>query len=491
MMEPARHETDETLADQASHGSREAFSLLYERYYPVIFDLAARIARDPDTAGDITQNAFVKAWDTLRRGRGPRQVRPWLYTIARNTALDELRRQRRLVLVDTEAEPTAERATVFTDLSADPATTVEDQELAQLVWASATSLSPSEYSLLDLHVRRGLSADELAAELGRRKGNIYTMLSRLRDSLAETAVTLTLLCGAAATMRPTWTHSSAPPVSVLTPSCVECCAGTPDCTACSDRERFLAAPAQIFTLLPLVRRRRCPGGRLAGHLRPSKPRRPAPSASARWSRPPNRWNEATMPVRVVAAGTTAVIGTATITTVLVLATGGAGEPPAFTPTASPLTPTAAAVLVAANPPTIPPTATPAPTATLTSTTTPTPTATRTHGDPDADARADRRAGADRASSRPRRRWRALPAPTAIPGSGPDRDLGADRNPGPNRDTGPNRDPSPNRDPGPNRDPSADRDARAWAPAPTTPIGHAPAADRDTGTHRHAGAGRVP
>ena len=102
-------DSDESLAALAARGSSEAFATLYDRHFRNVYDLAARMARNSDLAGDIAQNAFVKAWDTLRKGREPEHVRAWLYTIARNTAIDEIRRQQRLVAVDDESEETGIR----------------------------------------------------------------------------------------------------------------------------------------------------------------------------------------------------------------------------------------------------------------------------------------------------------------------------------------------------------------------------------------------
>ena len=73
-----------------------------------------------------------------------------------------------------------------------PAEVLEDRELVDLVWNSAAALSPREYSLLDLQLRKGLSNEEMAQSLGVPRSNIYVMLSRLRDSLEE-SVTVALL----------------------------------------------------------------------------------------------------------------------------------------------------------------------------------------------------------------------------------------------------------------------------------------------------------
>lgn len=188
---------DVELAQRASAGDQSAFAELYERYFSELHDFAYRTVRDQDSAADVVQSTFVKAWDSLQK-RGPAQnVKSWLFTITRNGAIDELRRRRRIVHSDAdEDEDEGQGLPSFVDVDrarlSDPEAVAQDDEIVELVWTSAAALAPKEYSLLDMHVRRGLSADELADCLGLRKGNIYTMLSRMRDSLEE-SVTSTLL----------------------------------------------------------------------------------------------------------------------------------------------------------------------------------------------------------------------------------------------------------------------------------------------------------
>jgi RNA polymerase sigma factor (sigma-70 family) len=146
-------------------------------------------------AADVVQSAFANAWETLQKRADVKNVRAWLYAIARNAAIDELRLRRRLV--PAAALPVDESQAVLAGAARpraiDPEVAVIDREVVELVWTSAAALSPKEYTLLDLHVRRGLSADELASNLGIRKGAVHTRLSRLKDSLEESVTSALLM----------------------------------------------------------------------------------------------------------------------------------------------------------------------------------------------------------------------------------------------------------------------------------------------------------
>ena len=87
--------TDGELADPVAGDVQQAFSERYDRHYDSAYDFAARIVRDRDLAADVVQTAFIRAWEALQGDQRPRRFKAWLYTIARNRAIDELRRGRR------------------------------------------------------------------------------------------------------------------------------------------------------------------------------------------------------------------------------------------------------------------------------------------------------------------------------------------------------------------------------------------------------------
>jgi RNA polymerase sigma factor (sigma-70 family) len=185
--------SDDQLVERSQAGDEQAFAELYERYQGELYDFAVRIVRDRDAAADVVQGTFAKAWPALQAGKPIANVRAWLFAVARNASIDELRHHKRLVRHrEEDAGVALGLAAIPPDPEDDPTEAVERKELAELVWTSAAALSAKEYSLLDLHVRRGLDADEVASSLGLRRGAVYTRLTRLRNAL-EAAVTTTLV----------------------------------------------------------------------------------------------------------------------------------------------------------------------------------------------------------------------------------------------------------------------------------------------------------
>jgi RNA polymerase sigma factor (sigma-70 family) len=184
-------QSDDQLAARSSKGDREAFAALYQRRFQGLYDFATRIVQDPDIAADVVQSTFIKTWEQLNQGKIPRSIKAWIYTLARNAAIDELRRRKRVVSY-AEGEAGDVQLETYAKIDPgklpDPQAVIEDKELSALVWRAAAALRPEEYALLDLSLRQGLTADELSESLGLRKGTLYTRLSRLKDALEEMVI---------------------------------------------------------------------------------------------------------------------------------------------------------------------------------------------------------------------------------------------------------------------------------------------------------------
>lgn len=182
------HPSDQHLANQTSNGNQDAFEALYERRFQGLYDFAIRIVGDSDVAADVVQSTFVKTWEQLNQGKIPNNINAWIYTLARNAAIDELRHNKRMIATDLGASKGKENIGYKPEdpsRMADPQAVTEDNELVRLVWRAASMLRPEEFSLLDLYLRQGLSASEIADDLGLQKGAIYTRLSRLRNAMED------------------------------------------------------------------------------------------------------------------------------------------------------------------------------------------------------------------------------------------------------------------------------------------------------------------
>ena len=93
-MEDIKIISDEKLAELYADGNESAFAVLIERHLPAVCGFARKYVGDADKAEDIAQETFVKVWKNIKTFDTKRNLRSWLFTIAKNTALDYLKKKK-------------------------------------------------------------------------------------------------------------------------------------------------------------------------------------------------------------------------------------------------------------------------------------------------------------------------------------------------------------------------------------------------------------
>jgi len=92
---------DRTIVDRVKAGEREAFAVIVTRYHRPIFNTVLRLVGDYDDAVEVTQQAFVAAYERLETYDPAYRFFSWLYRIAYNAALNDIRRGKRTVKLGT------------------------------------------------------------------------------------------------------------------------------------------------------------------------------------------------------------------------------------------------------------------------------------------------------------------------------------------------------------------------------------------------------
>ena len=106
-IQPMTQTEDDQMVEAVLMGQTDAFGGLVRKYEKPIFNLMYRTTGSPETAADLTQDAFLKVFDKLHTYRPGRKFYSWLYALAVNTARDYLRRDRRQpVIADHDPEMT-------------------------------------------------------------------------------------------------------------------------------------------------------------------------------------------------------------------------------------------------------------------------------------------------------------------------------------------------------------------------------------------------
>jgi RNA polymerase sigma-70 factor (ECF subfamily) len=166
--------TDETgLLRAATAGDRRAFEALYRRHVGRVYALCLRLTAESSTAEELTQEAFVRAWQQLAKFRGDSQFATWLHRLTVNVVYDHQRRARpwRRFWADSDTEDA--EAPVFT-----PETTLD-------LDAAIRKLPARARTVFVLHDVEGWQHEEIAASTGTAIGTSKAHLHRARQLLRE------------------------------------------------------------------------------------------------------------------------------------------------------------------------------------------------------------------------------------------------------------------------------------------------------------------
>jgi RNA polymerase sigma-70 factor (ECF subfamily) len=178
---PARNDdmSEAALVEPATVTAQagETFEELYRRAFPRVYAYVATLLRDQSAAEEVTAAAFERAF-RKQRSFDPRRgtQRAWLFGIARNAALDELRRRGRRATLETDPQDDAYIA---------PEEQVEDTLRRATVKAALATLEPHERDLVGLKFSAGLTNAEIAKVIGASESNAGTRLHRVIEKLRK------------------------------------------------------------------------------------------------------------------------------------------------------------------------------------------------------------------------------------------------------------------------------------------------------------------
>jgi RNA polymerase sigma-70 factor (ECF subfamily) len=173
-----RNEIDARTLTRARHGDGVAFTALVRHYDEGLRALAYRLLGDRSRMDDALQEAYISAYRALPGFRGDASLRTWLYRIVYNACLDELRRSRSVVAIDS--------VRTLPGRGADPA---ESLSVRESLAAALGALPPEDRAAVLLVDGAGFDYRGAAEVLGIPEGTVGSRLNRaradLRNALAD------------------------------------------------------------------------------------------------------------------------------------------------------------------------------------------------------------------------------------------------------------------------------------------------------------------
>ncbi|GAB4203371.1 MAG: sigma-70 family RNA polymerase sigma factor [Roseiflexaceae bacterium] len=170
----ADEQDDLTLIAAISQGDSRALEALYDRYSAVVYRMALRIVKNQELAEDIVQEVFWRVWrrsSSFERDRG--RVAQWLFGVAHNLCIDELRRMRsRPISVYEDVEhPLIQQ---LPDERTDVASEAWQSEQRRVITDVLDQLPEAQRQAIEMAYFGGMSHQEIATKLNRPLGTIKT-----------------------------------------------------------------------------------------------------------------------------------------------------------------------------------------------------------------------------------------------------------------------------------------------------------------------------
>ncbi|MFA6440449.1 MAG: sigma-70 family RNA polymerase sigma factor [Bacteriovoracaceae bacterium] len=173
------HLSDELqLIKEFNNGNEQAFNILVLRYKEKIYWIVRRMVPDHDEADDITQNVFIKAYHSLRTFKGDSSFYTWIYRIAINLSLNEIRRKkiRRTFTIDEEVHQVQTQ-------DAQPLELLEQQEQSRQIREAIEKLPDKQKKVFMLRYYEELPYEEIAkilkTSVGGLKANYFHAVKKI------------------------------------------------------------------------------------------------------------------------------------------------------------------------------------------------------------------------------------------------------------------------------------------------------------------------
>jgi RNA polymerase sigma-70 factor (ECF subfamily) len=174
--------SDQALLAAYQDGDQRAFAFFVQRYLPSVYRFLHRMVGDGPTAEDLAQETFVKAWQKIGAYRPDKPFKAWVFTIARHTAIDFLRKKNPATFSDLDVPDGQAFEETLADARPLAPELLMTQETGQDLERALATLPPESREVVLLHGVEDLTFQEIADQV---KQPMNTVKSRYRRALAS------------------------------------------------------------------------------------------------------------------------------------------------------------------------------------------------------------------------------------------------------------------------------------------------------------------
>ncbi len=179
-------EDDSIVLERVLAGDEASFAVLVRRYEAKLRVYVVQIVGNDEEARDLVQETFIRVWNNLNQYDPRYRFSTWLFRIARNLAIDTLRRRRPVVSLEMGQDSEGQDVSMDpVDARRGPLGDLENRELARALARHIQDLAPAYRELVVLRHLVGLAYNEIAELKGMPLGTVKNKLFRAHSVLRE------------------------------------------------------------------------------------------------------------------------------------------------------------------------------------------------------------------------------------------------------------------------------------------------------------------
>jgi RNA polymerase sigma-70 factor (ECF subfamily) len=172
---------DKELIEKYLKGDEKALEILISKYLKPIYNFIFSYVQNQQDAEDLTQETFLKMWRNLKKFKKEKNFENWLFTIAKNTCFDFLRKKRKNLILN------AENLEIVADLAPSLLEKLEKESLLEKLKKEIENLPFKMKEVINLHYNFGLNFREISEILGEPMNTVKSRhkraISKLKRSI--------------------------------------------------------------------------------------------------------------------------------------------------------------------------------------------------------------------------------------------------------------------------------------------------------------------
>ena len=174
--------SDVQLIEEYLQGKEESLRDLFSRYLKPIYTFIFRYINDGNETQDLTQEVFIRVWKNLKKFDRRKNFKPWIFKIAKNIAIDFLRKKKNIPFSNFENDKENSLAETISDPAPLPSELFANQELKQKLEAVLQKLAPQNRLVLMMYYNDHYNFREIAEILNE---SLNTIKSRQRRAIID------------------------------------------------------------------------------------------------------------------------------------------------------------------------------------------------------------------------------------------------------------------------------------------------------------------